>query len=80
VEDIEELKRQGLSIRAISRLTGMESQDDNEVFALAGDSAVFGTACGSEQVGPVQSPLGRAHEGWGLECTGAAAGKPETGL
>ena len=62
MSDIEELKRQGLCMRAISKLTGFESQNDLQVSAEAGRDTGVWTATGAgEQTGRVQAiPRGAA--------------------
>jgi len=62
VQEIEELKRQGLSIQAISPAAGIRSQDDPKVLAETRGNAGLRTATGAaEQAGCVQAVL--SHSG-----------------
>jgi len=75
VQEIEELKRQGLSIRAISRLTGYDRENHPRVSDPARSSTgVWTTTDAAEQAGCIQTIHRRAPESRRVERTGAAAG------
>jgi hypothetical protein len=81
VHDIEELKRQGLSIRAIQPVHGLRPEAHWEVPDPAGGGAGVRTAAGAtKQTGPVQAIPGRAVESGGVECASAAAGTAHPNL
>ena len=74
VEEISELKREGLSIRAISRLTGYSRKTISKyLLAPAGRPVYRPTASGGEQTGTLQAVSEGAVAGRCVERAGAAA-------
>jgi transposase len=74
VSDIEELKRQGLSIRAISRLTGFDPETIRKYLLKPEGPTVRSATGAAGQARRVQAVPGRTIEGRRIERAGAAAG------
>jgi hypothetical protein len=81
MQEIEELKRQGLSIRAISRLTGYDRKTISNYLVHPGRCAgVWATRETAEQTRTVPILFARTHAGRGMERSRAATRVAGAGL
>ncbi|OLE57550.1 MAG: hypothetical protein AUI36_14530 [Cyanobacteria bacterium 13_1_40CM_2_61_4] len=55
MQEIEELKRQGLSIKAISNLTGCDRKTIRKYLARAGNDSAMDLASHGRETGPIQN-------------------------
>ena len=73
VQEIKELQRQGMSIQAISQLTGWDRKTISKYLSGGGGAGVWAARSTAEQAGRVQAVFGGAAARRGVERAGVAA-------